>query len=409
MEYKSVKEIAEEWGLSTRSVRRMASDGRIKGSVYLGGTWLIPADTTRPADGRTRKASEGAGENASEGVPEAASDIFKFPFFLVKSAYKELDPDNSDEIAIYNAQKALNRCEFEEGFAFLNGLDAESMPYYLKAGYFYTLCLLYRNSGNLRNARIARLNFQFLLSGASEHKPDLLPLLQDLDSLFTDAPSDANISITLEIDHNYHPAALAYARCTSIYHSYAAVIDNAPESIFTIFESICKEYEYTEDDILALSAHTYLAFLYHMRGDKDRFCHHCEGIISVYERTGYYLLTSAFVTVFGPDFERLLDEKCPELKEKLEARASHLHEMALQSDSYNQLAFKLSKKELQICLLVVAGKSNGEIASELNFSTSLINSTLSDIYDKMNIKNRKELKALMLTSLTFTTNSIVGD
>lgn len=54
MEYMSVKEAAQRWGISERRVRALCESGRIEGVTHIGEwVWSIPADTQRPADGRT--------------------------------------------------------------------------------------------------------------------------------------------------------------------------------------------------------------------------------------------------------------------------------------------------------------------------------------------------------------------
>ena len=49
-----VKEAAERWGLTERSVTGMCRSGRIPGAIKEGGTWYIPADAEKPVDGRVR-------------------------------------------------------------------------------------------------------------------------------------------------------------------------------------------------------------------------------------------------------------------------------------------------------------------------------------------------------------------
>jgi len=54
MEYISVKEASERWGISERRVRALCESGRIEGVSRCGSwVWSIPASTQRPADGRT--------------------------------------------------------------------------------------------------------------------------------------------------------------------------------------------------------------------------------------------------------------------------------------------------------------------------------------------------------------------
>lgn len=57
-EYMKVSEVAAKWGISTRRVRRLCSEGRIAGALRKGGYYLIPTDATRPADGRAGKSNK---------------------------------------------------------------------------------------------------------------------------------------------------------------------------------------------------------------------------------------------------------------------------------------------------------------------------------------------------------------
>lgn len=50
--YKSVNDIANEWGINPRTVRGMCKDGRLVGAEKVGRDWLVPKDAKRPADGR---------------------------------------------------------------------------------------------------------------------------------------------------------------------------------------------------------------------------------------------------------------------------------------------------------------------------------------------------------------------
>ncbi len=52
MKYIDVKTAGERWGITTRRVRILCNDGRIDGAVRNGWSWVIPADTPRPKDGR---------------------------------------------------------------------------------------------------------------------------------------------------------------------------------------------------------------------------------------------------------------------------------------------------------------------------------------------------------------------
>lgn len=55
MEYRSVAQMAEQWGISDRRVRILCQQGKISGVIRNGRAWLIPADAEKPIDGRTTR------------------------------------------------------------------------------------------------------------------------------------------------------------------------------------------------------------------------------------------------------------------------------------------------------------------------------------------------------------------
>ena len=48
MDYISVKEFAQKYGVSERTARNYCASGKIEGVVLVGKTWNIPADATLP-------------------------------------------------------------------------------------------------------------------------------------------------------------------------------------------------------------------------------------------------------------------------------------------------------------------------------------------------------------------------
>ena len=53
MDYMTLKEAAEKWGVTPRRVNYYCAAGRIPGAVKMAGVWLIPKNAEKPIDGRT--------------------------------------------------------------------------------------------------------------------------------------------------------------------------------------------------------------------------------------------------------------------------------------------------------------------------------------------------------------------
>ena len=55
MDYMTLKEAAEKWGVTPRRVNYYCAAGLIPGAVKMAGVWLIPKDAEKPVDRRLKK------------------------------------------------------------------------------------------------------------------------------------------------------------------------------------------------------------------------------------------------------------------------------------------------------------------------------------------------------------------
>lgn len=58
MDYMTLKEAAEKWGVTPRRVNYYCAGGRIPGAEKMATIWLIPKDAEKPIDGRTKQGKE---------------------------------------------------------------------------------------------------------------------------------------------------------------------------------------------------------------------------------------------------------------------------------------------------------------------------------------------------------------
>ena len=54
MDYMTLKEASEKWGVTTRWINYLCTAGRIPGAVKMGSVWLIPKGSDKPADRRRK-------------------------------------------------------------------------------------------------------------------------------------------------------------------------------------------------------------------------------------------------------------------------------------------------------------------------------------------------------------------
>ncbi len=55
LDYLSVKEAAQKWGISERRIQKLCEQQRIDGAVRFGHAWAIPKSAQKPQDMRCRK------------------------------------------------------------------------------------------------------------------------------------------------------------------------------------------------------------------------------------------------------------------------------------------------------------------------------------------------------------------
>lgn len=54
MDYVSIKQLSEKWGISTRRIQILCRDGCIPGAMRIASTWVVPADVQKPKDARIK-------------------------------------------------------------------------------------------------------------------------------------------------------------------------------------------------------------------------------------------------------------------------------------------------------------------------------------------------------------------
>lgn len=54
VEYMTIKEASEKWGIGIRRINTLCNEGRIAGCVRFGSSWAIPSCAVKPSDMRIK-------------------------------------------------------------------------------------------------------------------------------------------------------------------------------------------------------------------------------------------------------------------------------------------------------------------------------------------------------------------
>lgn len=63
MNYITVAEASEKWGISERRIQKLCEGNRIDGAVKFGRSWAIPKSAQKPVDARFKNIKEQNNEN----------------------------------------------------------------------------------------------------------------------------------------------------------------------------------------------------------------------------------------------------------------------------------------------------------------------------------------------------------
>lgn len=54
MEYLSIRQTSDRWGISPRRIQVLCAQDRVPGAVRIGYSWAIPYNAEKPLDGRIK-------------------------------------------------------------------------------------------------------------------------------------------------------------------------------------------------------------------------------------------------------------------------------------------------------------------------------------------------------------------
>lgn len=65
MEYITIQEASEKWGISSRRIQVLCAEGRLEGAVKFGRQWAIPENVDKPNDARIKSGKYVKGEKTN--------------------------------------------------------------------------------------------------------------------------------------------------------------------------------------------------------------------------------------------------------------------------------------------------------------------------------------------------------
>ena len=398
MDYITVREAAEKWGVSERRINQYCAEGRIPGAERFGGAWAIPAGAEKPGDPRKQK--------TQTAPPSAKQAPELFPGFMplmntpfrpgsCKEAIARMEAGPKKDIALaeyhYFSGQAEKAMQETEGY--LTAADG---------GIRLSACLLFAYAcltmGRIDHARNALGEIRRTLASGGETDPAArameafvafaaavllhLPLPEEMppaESFLPLLPPGLR-AFALYVQAHYLYLKEDYANSAGMVEGALAMGASA-YPIPAIYLHLVAVMDYMSLKATE-KAQTHLLTAWEIARSDDlieAFGEH-HGLLGA-------MLEAAIKPNWPEDFKRIID-----ITYRFSSGWRRVHNPITGHD----VADDLTTTEFAVCMLAARGWTTREIAGHLNISANTAKRHISEAMKKLKVKNRKDLKQYML-------------
>lgn len=393
MDYMTVRQAAEKWNLSPRSVQQLCTQGRIPGAGKFGKAWAIPADAEKPEDQRRKKQADQAGA----GMPFTMMPLMNTPFLpgQCRETVESMEDGPQKDMAwaeyYYFSAQAEQAAQAAEPY-----LTSPDLGLRLSACWIYGYANL--TTGQIRKARRALETVQRTLADGKNLSPDLraavsfvaagaavllhLPLPEGLPSTREFLPLLPNGLRAFALYVQAHSLYLREDYAKSVGMAEAALAMGAEAyPISAIYLHLVAVMDYMR--LLQLpQAQGHLLAAWTLARPDDLI----EGFGEHHGLMGG-MLESVFKGNWPEDLRRILD-----VTYRFSWGWRRIHNL----DTGHDVADNLTTTEFAVAMLTAQDWTGREIAAHMNISPNTVKRHLAEIKKKLGISNRNELKQYML-------------
>lgn len=399
MEYITVQEAAKKWHLSSRMVQKYCAQGRITGAGKFGTSWRIPADAKKPHDPRKKTVSTTMSNGTTK--KELFSDLMPlmntaFEPGTCKRYIDEMENGPKKEIAIAEYYYFSGRPEKAVQMAELY-LNSDHIALKLSA------CLICAYA-NLSIGQIYKARFALneLKKSLTENNQKQSAEMQAAESFMT-----------------FAAAVLLHVPLPEFIPSLKDYLALLPPGLQTFALYVQAHYMYLKESYgkslgivetaLALQKKIYpipaiylhlVAVMDHMSlRQTDKAEKH---LLEAWKLAQPDDLIEAFGEhhgLLGGTLETVIKKDWPDDFRRMIAITNRFSEGWRKIHNPltgHDVADNLTTTEFTIAMLAARGWTNQEISEHMNISTNTVKHHISIVLQKLNIKQRKELKLYML-------------
>ena len=404
MEYITVREAAQKWKISQRLAQKYCTDGRIEGAKKFGGAWAIPADAQKPTDPR-RAAKVPPPPPASAQPAPVSQAACMTPMPLMNAAFV---PGRCQEYVAAISDPRLRDIAQAEYYYFSGqaeeaALKAELYLTHPELSLRLSACLLYAYAnltlGQIPRARHGLEEVRAILAAADETTPPQLrasaAFIVSAAAVLLHLPLPAELANAQAYIRFLPPGLRMFALYVQAHHTYLQ--GDYSKSIGIVETTFAMQTEVFP--IPAIYMHLVAVMDYMGLKQPEKAQEHLlaawalaqpDDLIEGFgEHHGLLggMLEATLKKGWPEDFKRIIA-----ITYRFSAGWRKIHNPATGDD----VADNLTTTEFATAMLAARGWTNQEIADHMSISPNTVKQYISTALQKLNIKQRKDLKQYML-------------
>lgn len=402
-DYIKIEEVAQLWNVTPRRVQALCAEGKVEGAIRFGRDWMIPKNTQKPIDGRTKAGRRALANQREDTLPFPRNtpflhmtDLYSMPGTAEKSI-AALE-GNLEAQTLLAAEIAYSRGQIDKVYDSAYYLLFKHSGFYsvISAGMLLALCAIWR--GDLNMWRQAKIHIAEAPAKNGADRDIMTLSLTAVDSILYDVSSFPEWFKVGRFEP-LHKDALPVAYVFYAKYLYAvgyalatkqikvdgvqglSLMAMLPNTIEPMISQVSAEHSLIAEIYLRMTCAT----VYHNSGNDEQAIYHIDRAIALALPDRLYGLLAEYVRVLA----RLLEQRISKVDAAVWEEIRALYQVyntgwSKLSGSVRgkTIATMLTPREREVAKLAAFGMKNNEIASSLNMSVSAVKQTITQITNK---------------------------
>lgn len=415
MEYLNITETAEKWGISPRRLQTLCANGKVEGATRFGKVWMIPKNTQKPIDGRTKASKDNMASLLKKDMPMPR----KTPFLHMTDLYSVAGnaeksiaalESNPEAQILLSAEIAYSRGNIEKVYDSAYYLLHKHSGFYavISAGMLLGLCAIWR--GDLNMWRQAKIHIAEAPAKSEADRDIVAFSITAIDSILYDVSSFPEW-FKLGRFEPLHKDALPAAKVFYAKYLYAVGYGLATKQLelqgvqgLSLLTMIPNTIEPMISQAVAdnsIIAEIYLrmtcAAIYHTSGNREQAIYHIDRALALALPDKLF----GILAEYGRTLDSLLEQRISRVDTDAWHKVRDLYNIYMAgwtklsgSVRGKNLATTLSPKEREVAKLAAFGFKNSQIAESLNMSISAVKQAVTNVSNKTGM-TREDFAAIL--------------